>query len=372
MQKATLRRAAPRPAAGSSRYLSSVPAVLLEAIRLAAEEEASLNALSEAILRDGALSARALALANSPLFGQRRTIASVDRALVTLGLRNVRTCLLSGALMEALKNQHQGAIDMKELWQESLLRANIASAIAADVAETLSSRAYLVSLLADVAVPLLAGTDAAYAQAVSDVHCCQPSIAALERTREGRPHAQVAAELCASWGLPASLSGPITRHHEPPPVGRAHAPDTLVWQIAYLAGNLPLTRLGALEPGLLERGAAWFGGTVDTLSRSIEAGIELFAAQAEAFASVLPDDCSPDAVLEVARVAPAGEDLDAFGGEQHADRAADPGGPSGDHRLAPLEQGHLGMRVAQAGVGVGHGMSPSCRRRTAGGAVPPG
>lgn len=301
MQRATLRRAPPRNGAGSSLYLSSVPAVLLEAIRLAADEEASLNALSEAIMRDGALSARALALANSPLFGQRRTIASVDRALVTLGLRNVRTCLLSGALMEALKNQHQSAIDMKEFWQESLLRANIASAIAANVAETLRSRAYLVSLLADVAVPLIAGTDAAYALAVRDVHCCQVSIAELERTREGRPHAQVAAELCGSWGLPASLSGPITRHHEAPPPGRAHDPDTLVWQIAYVAGNLPLARLGALEPNLLARGAAWFGMSADTLSRTIEVGIEAFAAQAEAFASVLPDDCSPEAILEVAR-----------------------------------------------------------------------
>jgi hypothetical protein len=203
--------------------------------------------------------------------------------------------------MEALKNQHQSTIDMKEFWQESLLRANIASAIAANVAETLRSRAYLVSLLADVAVPLLAGTDPIYAQAVSEVHACQVSIAELERTSAGRPHAQVAAELCNSWGLPNSLSGPITRHHEAPPQGRAHDPDTLVWQIAYIAGNLPLARLGTFEPTLLERGAAWFGMSVDTLSRTIEVGIESFAAQAEAFASVLPDDCSPDAMLEVAR-----------------------------------------------------------------------
>ncbi len=300
MHRATLRRAPARNAAGSA-YLSSVPAVLLEAIRLAADEEASLNALSQAIMRDASLSARALALANSPLFGQRRSVASVDRALVTLGLRNVRTCLLSGALMEALKNQHQGAIDMKEFWQESLLRANIASAIAASVAETLRSRAYLVSLLADVAVPLLAGTDAGYAEAVREVHACQLSIAELERGRQGRPHAQVAAELCDSWGLPASLSGPIARHHEPPPAGRAHDPDTLVWQLAYVAGNLPLARLGAWDPSLLERGAAWFGMPSSTLSHTIEVGIECFAAQAEAFASVLPEDCSAEAILEVAR-----------------------------------------------------------------------
>jgi hypothetical protein len=190
---------------------------------------------------------------------------------------------------------------MKEFWQESLLRANIASAIAANVAETLRSRAYLVSLLADVAVPLLAGTDAEYAQAVREVHACQVSIAELERTRTGRPHAQVAAELCDSWGLPASLSGPITRHHEAPPPGRAHDPDTLVWQIAYVAGNLPLARLGSFEPHLLERAAAWFNMSVETLSRTIEVGIEFFAAQAEAFASVLPDDCSPETILEVAR-----------------------------------------------------------------------
>jgi HD-like signal output (HDOD) protein len=278
-----------------------VPAVLLEAIRLAANEDASLNALSEAIMRDAALSARALALANSPFFGQRRTIESVDRALVTIGLRNVRSCLLTGALMEALKNQHSNAIDMKQFWQESLLRANIANAIAANVDDTLRSRAYLVSLLADVAVPLLAGGDVVYAQEVQSVHACQVSIAELERDTERRSHAQLASELCDSWGLPSSLAEPIRRHHEPPPEARASDRDTLAWQIAYVAGNLPLARLGTFDPSLLDRASHWFGLSVESLGKTIEVGIEAFAAQAEAFTSVLPDDCSPEAILEVAR-----------------------------------------------------------------------
>lgn len=301
MQRGTLRRTTEREAKGPNLQLSSVPAVLLEAIRLAADEDASLNALSEAIMRDGALSARALALANSPFFGQRRTIESVDRALVTIGLRNVRTCLLTGALMEALKNQHSSAIDMKEFWQESLLRANIASAIAANVDEGLRSRAYLVSLLADVAVPLLANEEAAYAQAVRNVQACQVSVAELERSSGWRSHAQLAAELCDTWGLPSSLAEPIGRHHDLPPEPRASDRDTLAWQIAYVAANLPLARLGTFDPSLLDRASVWFGMSVEALSKTIEVGIEAFAAQAEAFTSVLPDDCSPEAILEVAR-----------------------------------------------------------------------
>jgi HD-like signal output (HDOD) protein len=301
MQNRAMRRAQRREATGPNMQLSSVPAVLLEAIRLAANEDASLNVLSEAIMRDAALSARALALANSPFFGQRRSIESVDRALVTIGLRNVRTCLLTGALMEALKNQHASAIDMKQFWQESLLRANIASAIAANVDDTLRSRAYLVSLLADVAVPLTASTDAAYAAEVQQVHACQVSIAELERTSGRRSHAQVAAELCDAWGLPASLAEPIAKHHELPPAVRASDRDTLVWQIAFLSGNLPLARLGAFDASLLDRAAIWFSLSAESLGKTIEVGIEAFAAQAEAFSSVLPDDCSPEAILEVAR-----------------------------------------------------------------------
>jgi len=299
IQKGTLRRAPARDAAAPQ--LSSVPAVLLETIRLAANEDASLSALSQAIMRDAALSARALALANSPFFGQRRTIDSVDRALVTIGLRTVRTTLLTGALMEALKSQHSSPIDMKEFWQESLLRANIASAIAANVDDTLRSRAYLVSLLADVAVPLLAASDAAYAQDVRNVQACQVSIAELERASSRRAHALVAAELCDSWGLPSSLAEPIGRHHELPPAARASDRDTLSWQIGYVAGNLPLARLGAFDASLLDRAATWFGLSVESLGKTIEVGIEAFAAQAEAFSSVLPDDCSPEAMLEVAR-----------------------------------------------------------------------
>src|SRR5690606_15819642 len=93
--------------------------------------------------------------------------------------------------------------------------------------------------------------------------------------------------------------------------------------------------------------------------------------EVDADPAALADLVDPlETVLQVLLVAPAGEDLDALRGQQHPDRAADSGRPAGNDRLAPFERGHLGMRVAQVRVGIGQGMSPSSRRRTAGATVP--
>lgn len=270
--------------------------------------------LAAGIMKDPALSARTLALANSAFFGRRRAIDTVERALSTLGVENVQACALTGALMEALGCDRDAPIDMKAFWQESLLRACIARALAESVDPTLSSRAYLASLLADVAVPLLADEDACYAQGVGDVHCCQASICVMEQDVGEARHADVAAELCEAWNLPESLLTPIQNHHEPPPASLAVDPATRLWQIAYVAGNLPLTRLGDSNLRVLGVASRCFGHDPERIGETLEVGIARFGALVEVFSQALPDDCSPEEVMELARSLARLRATDAFSG----------------------------------------------------------
>ena len=295
--------------------LRVVPAVLLEVIRLAGDDETSVAELSEAIMKDGALSARTLSLANSSFFGRRRNVDTVDEALVTIGMQNAHTCVVTGALMQALGSKKSEVIDMRAFWQESLLRACIARAMSERVDEGLRHQAYLAALLADLAVPILANEDAAYAEAVRDVHCCQASIAELEKGDATPNHAARASRLCQAWGLPSSLQGPIASHHEPPPTEPTGDRETRLWQIAFVAGNLPLARLGDLDASTLELAAECFAMDVDLVSQAIERGIESYGALTEVFAPVLPEDSHVGEILEVARSLSRLRDCDLSDGE---------------------------------------------------------
>ena len=90
----------------------------------------SANALSNAILRDYALSTKLLRLVNSPVYGNYGgRISTVSRAVVILGFEEVRNAALGLMLLDHLKDKNQAA-SLKEAVIESMMSGNIANGLA--------------------------------------------------------------------------------------------------------------------------------------------------------------------------------------------------------------------------------------------------
>ncbi len=81
--------------------LPSMSEVAHELIQTLNQEDASVFAVGQIILRDPALSARLLRLANSAQFGLPRGVNSVDDAVQMVGLGKVRALALSASLSDA-------------------------------------------------------------------------------------------------------------------------------------------------------------------------------------------------------------------------------------------------------------------------------
>ena len=75
----------------SCKSLPSLPAVAVHVLRLCQRENFDIADVARAIGSDAALSAKVVSLANSPLFGLRKEVATVSHALVLLGANAVRT-----------------------------------------------------------------------------------------------------------------------------------------------------------------------------------------------------------------------------------------------------------------------------------------
>jgi HD-like signal output (HDOD) protein len=76
---------------------------------LGEDVDAGARTIAAAILRDAALTARLLKLANSSARGGTKNVTTIDQALVILGLKTVKSVALSLALLNSLSSKPQSA-----------------------------------------------------------------------------------------------------------------------------------------------------------------------------------------------------------------------------------------------------------------------
>ncbi|MEO8315163.1 MAG: HDOD domain-containing protein [Pseudomonadota bacterium] len=174
--------------------------------------------IADIVLREPGLTARVLKVANSAYYGQSRNIATLERALVILGLDAVRGITAAACLDRSIARRTQfGAIDPR-----ALVHHCVASAFAAEQLARLSGRghpaeAFMAGLLHDFGVPVQERLDpegvAALIQALRE----QPDaeVQALEKSLLKIPHTRCAQVIFESWQLPPSITLAVLYHDDP-------------------------------------------------------------------------------------------------------------------------------------------------------------
>lgn len=129
--------------------LPSLPAVALEVLRIAQDEDATLDDMANCLARDPALAAKLLKLANSSLFGGGKEVTTLQRATMLLGMKTVKLMALSFSLAGSLPKQGlQGSLDFAVYWQRSLVCAIAARSLARLVRSPTVDEAFLCGLFA--------------------------------------------------------------------------------------------------------------------------------------------------------------------------------------------------------------------------------
>lgn len=194
--------------------LPSLPAVALEVLRLAEDENAEFEAYAATLARDPALATKLLRLANSSLFGQPREVTSLAEATALLGLRTVQLMALGFSLVGALPRSG-GAPSFRHdaFWRRSLLFAVAARELAQRVDADLADEAFLCGLLSHLGQLVLAH---ALPDAYEDVvgRCEDWPEAATERAVLGYDHRRVADHVLRTWGIPDVIRIPVVHGHD--------------------------------------------------------------------------------------------------------------------------------------------------------------
>jgi HD-like signal output (HDOD) protein len=226
---------------------------------LLAEDDSSVEAIARAILREPAMAAKILQVANSTFFGQRRQVENLARAVNVLGLAMVHGLVLTHSVFQVVKIQQVEGFSHEALWRHSLACGLLARQIARRLSwdPQQQETAILAGLLHDLGKLVLASAlPGRYARAIRRARQAKRSIASAERELLGVTHAAVGGYLAEWWNLPLPLAQAIRWHCRPaagpqpnPLACLTHLADVLVHRLGI--PDIPLAPPVAPSPGLL-------------------------------------------------------------------------------------------------------------------------
>lgn len=200
----------------SCESLPSLPATAVRVLELSQDPDCTVNELAETIRFDQGLSAKILKTVNSSFFGLRTKCATIDKALVVLGMRELRNLALGFSLVPAMEAAYTEAFDPIDYWRRGIYSAVAAKIIAQRVAREVADEAFLGGLLQDIGImAMLQALGQPYEEVLKTAATDHRRLAAAELRAFDMQHPEVGALLARKWQLPDELSVPIRFHERP-------------------------------------------------------------------------------------------------------------------------------------------------------------
>lgn len=188
------------------------PGMVADAMQEAQKEEPDLQRLAEIITSDPGMSAAALKLANSPLYGAREPVPSVRKAIERLGTQNVVCVVIASALRASVSGLP--AEWTERFWKRTMLLALSSSMIAKRQYGISPDAAYTYALFHDAAVPLMMRRFPEYESILEKCRLEGSMLKDAEEQFFPCTHPIVGSLLVRNWGLPPLLGQAIRFHHE--------------------------------------------------------------------------------------------------------------------------------------------------------------
>lgn len=236
----------------------TVPQIILKVSNLIDDPKTSASILGKMISNDQGLVTKILTIANSPLHGIPRRVATIDFAIVVLGFNQVKNIVLALSMMETLKVVGDRKFDQKKYWEHSILTAAAAKRIADDLGYQTSGEVFTAGLLHDLGIPIIYKFfNSEYKSIVDSVGKHELSYLEAEEQHLGLTHQEVGRHLADRWNLPLSIADVISFHHKPSLaeknkelIALVHLADNMTKQL--MIGDFCWDSSSALDPEVID------------------------------------------------------------------------------------------------------------------------
>lgn len=196
--------------------MPTLPAVANQVLSLGHDSVQSFKELEAIIEGDPALAAAILKVANSPFYRLPGGVANIARAVMVLGLAEIRRICLGVTVMCAFPEQDRPTMDRALFWKHSTACAIAARRLTQYLEIDSDGDEFLAALLHDMGRLVL---DLCFHERFSDAIQLSAdrgiSMRAAEQQVFSTDHTLVGAWLCQRWRFPQAMVDAVRYHHSP-------------------------------------------------------------------------------------------------------------------------------------------------------------
>ena len=265
-------------------HIATLPEVTLKIIDLVEDPNSTAQDLHQVISHDPALCARILKVVNSSFYGLPGQIASINRAIVMLGLNAVKNIAIAASLAKLFRGGELSPdFTAKDLWTHSIETAAICKCLADKLKYGLADEAFLSGLMHNIGIVVEMQFDRNKLIDVIDGLGLDGAGTPLNDMREleqqafGADHTDFGTALCEKWKFPKVFRWVTAGHHDPLSLPEDHRALAC---FAYIADRVVATACDGfradlpsidIDPAVMEQ----IGLTQQMLDEIIESAPEL-------------------------------------------------------------------------------------------------
>lgn len=188
---------------------------VLELLEILNDPTADFKKAAKPIYMDATLSAQVLRMCNSPLFGRRSRVITIEQAVSLLGSDRLRSMAMTSTLV-GFVGQGLPQVQINSFWKHSFFCGMLAKHLARLSGYTEVEQAYIAGLLHDIGqVPqwiLMAEEKPKHGTDLIEISLDNPG---MEQSVFGITHCKLGERMAMDWGLMPSFVDVILNHHSP-------------------------------------------------------------------------------------------------------------------------------------------------------------
>lgn len=202
----------------NNQQIATLPTVATKILKMIRSDNFNINEISHVVESDPGLTLKLIKVANSPLYGLRTQITSVNHAIMTLGLNKLTNIVLSISLYSKFLANKQGEFAhlMDMYWQHSAATGAVSKHLCQILKQNYKEMEFLGGLLHDIGkLTMLQYDTKKFAEAIHLIENNDVRDVDVEKQLFGLNHLEIGRELAIQWQLPKELIEIIALHNSP-------------------------------------------------------------------------------------------------------------------------------------------------------------
>lgn len=204
--------------------IATLPEITVKIIKTVEDPKSSAAQLHQIVSHDPALVTRILKVVNSAFYGLPGQIASIERAIVLLGLNAVKNIAVAASLGQLFRGVKLcEGFTAKDLWTHCIAVGVTARELAKQTKLPIADEAFLAGLIHDIGILVSLQTAPEKLKLVCEkVKNEGGDFCAIERELTGVDHQMLGMGIAELWKFPRSCQLVAGHHHDPAALSDAH------------------------------------------------------------------------------------------------------------------------------------------------------